>query len=274
MMKIDDLKSKYQRDGVLFPLGGLSQEEIREAQNQYLDLCEPSKVVLEGKQRLFGHLHYPWVAKLASHPAILDKVESLIGPNILVWVSEFNAKAPNTPHYFSWHQDLYYWGYQHEEDITMTPVVTVWLSLFSANIENGCMRVIPGSHGQLVTHNESANEHNLLTRGQEVDVVVDEAEAIPIELAPGEFSIHHPLIYHASSANRSSHTRVGLVLRYLSPDIIPPTRPAYAWLVRGEDPKGNWDHILPVDMANHEEIHALKERCIDSVQSFTGARFK
>jgi hypothetical protein len=274
MMKTDDLKSKYQKDGILFPLDGLSKEEIKEAQEQYLALCEASKVVLEGKQRLFGHLHYPWVAKLASHPAILDKVECLIGPNILVWVSEFNAKAPNTPHYFSWHQDLYYWGYQRKENITMTPVVTVWLSLFFANAENGCMRVIPGSHDQLVTHNENVNEYNMLTRGQEVDVEIDEQQAIYIELAPGEFSIHHPLIYHASSANKSSHTRVGLVLRYLSPEIIPPKRPAYGWLVRGEDPKGNWDHIHPADIANHQAANELKEKCIDSVQSFTGARFK
>jgi len=271
---IEEMKIKYKRDGVVFPLPALNKEEIIEAQQGYLSLCRDNSIVLEGHQRLFGHLLYPWVAKIASHPAILEKVEALIGPDILLWVSEFNAKAPNSPHYFSWHQDLYYWGYQCQKSTDNVPIVTVWLSLFNTHLENGCMRVIPCSHKQMVPHDENINEHNLLTRGQEVSVTVDEHKAVPIELAPGEFSIHHPLIHHASAPNISSQNRVGLVMRYIAPDLVPPTRPAYGWLVQGEDKLGNWDCITPLDVEKEFAAIDLRKISINSVQSFTGAQFK
>jgi hypothetical protein len=145
MMSTEYLKNKYHQEGILFPLPALNKVEIAEAQQHYLNLCLPGNIVLDGNKRLFGHLLYPWVTKLVSHPAILEKVSAIIGNNILVWVSEFNAKAPKTPNYFSWHQDLYYWGHKYTGDLAKIPMVTVWLFLFDANPLNGCMRVMIGS---------------------------------------------------------------------------------------------------------------------------------
>jgi len=145
----EELRAQYRKNGVVFPLIALSTLEAIRAQQQYMDLCEPGKVVVEGDRRVFGHLLHPWIAQLVSHPAILDAVRCLIGPNVLVWVSEFNSKAPHTSNFFSWHQDLYYWKH-HYEDLTEIPLVTTWLALSTANMANGCMQVFPGSHTRLV----------------------------------------------------------------------------------------------------------------------------
>lgn len=264
------LLSQYHQHGAVFPLQALSELEAHRAYHQYLALCNPDKVVIEGENRVFGHLLHPWIADLVGHPAILKAVRSLIGPNILAWVSEFNSKAPDSPHFFSWHQDLYYWRHQYDDPSTI-PMVTVWLALSHANEENGGMRILPGSHTKLVPHESKPCEHNLLTRAQQVSVNVDERNAVSINLAPGEFSIHHPLLYHASAPNFSSHPRVGLVTRYMAPEVIPPIRPAYAWLVSGEDKYSNWDHVAPLCVATGGE---LRQKSMQSVQRVTGARFK
>ncbi len=274
MIQHESLKFKFQNEGILFPIPALNENEIVEAQQQYLKLCSPGKVVIEGESRVFGHLVHPWIAKLVSHPAILETVNILIGPNILVWVSEFNTKAPGTPNYFSWHQDLYYWGHKYEKDIRTIPMVTVWLSIFTADALSGCMRVIPGSHTHLREHRENTNANNMLTRGQEIVVEVNEEKAIHVELQAGEFSIHHPLIHHASGPNMSSHCRVGLVIRYLAPEIAPPIRPAYAWLVSGEDSEMKWDHVAPMSFLTGNASHELRRKSMNSVQACTGARFK
>lgn len=264
------LLAEYRRNGIVFPLPALSASEARQARHDYLQLCAPGKSVIEGEPRVFGHLLHPWIARLVAHPTIIEAVRCLIGPNVLVWVSEFNAKAANTPNFFSWHQDLYYWRYQYN-DLRTIPIVTTWLALTPADETNGCMRALPRSHSELVPHAEKLSEHNMLTRAQEVCVDVDESITVPVKLAAGEFSIHHPLLFHASGPNMSSDARIGLVTRYMAPEIVPPVRPAYMWLVSGEDRSGNWDHVAPL---NAEAGPALRNRCMQAVQNVTGARFK
>ena len=176
-------------------------------------MCPPGKVIAESEKRIFGHLLHPWISQLVSHSAVLDVVRGLIGPNILVWVSEFNCKAPNTSNFFSWHQDLYYWRHKYK-DLRTIPMVTTWLALSQVNANNGCMQVLPGSHTHLVPHKENPCENNLLTRAQEVTVDIDDREVVSVPLEAGEFSIHHPLLYHASGPNMSNDARVRLVTRY------------------------------------------------------------
>jgi hypothetical protein len=269
-MNTRTLLANYCRYGVIFPLPALSDVEVRQAQYEYQQLCAPNKTVVEGEQRLFGHLLHPWIAQLVAHPKIIEAVRCLIGPNILVWVSEFNAKAPHTPNFFSWHQDLYYWRHQYD-DLRNIPLLTTWLALNNTDESNGCLHVLPGSHTQLLAHEEKPCEHNMLTRAQEVCVSIDKSQVIPIKLAAGEFSIHHPLLCHTSGPNTSTETRIGLVTRYIAPEIAPPVRPAYAWLVSGEDSYGHWDHVAP---SNIKTGPTLRLQCIQAVQNMTGARFK
>lgn len=268
-MNGDYLAKTYKDAGALYPLPALSFSEVRRAYEKYHGMCA-AESVSKGEQRLFAHLIHPWVADLVAHPAVLKIVRALIGPDVLVWVSEFNAKPPKTNGFFSWHQDLYYWRHCYQ-DLPAIPMVTVWLALTDANALNGGMRVLPGSHSTLVEHAENPNPDNMLTRAQHVCRAVDECSAVHMNLSAGEFSVHHPLLFHASGPNESESTRIGLVTRYVSPRVKPGVRPAYSWLVSGEDTLGNWDHIAPLDRVTGV---ALKERCIIAVQAATGARFK
>ena len=270
-MKTEDFSlQQYRRQGIAFPLTALSPREARRAYQQYLASCSTGQVLLAPEQRVFGHLLHPWIADLVSHPAILTAVRMLIGPDVLVWVSEFNAKAPASPDFFSWHQDMYYWHHQYT-DPSNIPMLTAWLALTAANDSNGGMRVLPGSQHQMLEHTSGPSAHNMLTRGQKICLEVDAAQTVAVELDPGQFSLHHPLLCHASGANSSKQTRVGLVTRYMAPEVIPPVRPAYAWLVSGEDRHGHWDLLAPRDVHSGGE---LRQKSIEAVQNLTGARFK
>ena len=125
--------------------------------------------------------------------------------------------------------------------------ITAWLALSEVNVESGCMRFLPGSHRQpILPHRDTFAEGNLLSRGQEVAVDVDENEAVEVELRPGQVSLHHGRIFHASGPNRSAHDRVGLVFRFLTPDVKQlVAQRDYALPVRGSDDRGNWIHVQP-----------------------------
>ncbi|RDV00054.1 phytanoyl-CoA dioxygenase family protein [Trinickia dinghuensis] len=269
-MNADYLLRTYRDAGAVYPLPGLSMREVRETQDNYRSICDRGQVLPKREQRVFGHLLHPWVAQLVAHPAVLKVVRALIGPDMLVWVSEFNVKPPQTNGFFSWHQDLYYWQHRYN-DLPAIPMVTVWLALTDANAANGGMRVLPGSHSLLVEHTEQPNPNNMLTRAQHVRGAVDESRAAQVNLNAGEFSVHHPLLFHASGPNDSDLARIGLVTRYVAPQVVPAVRPAYTWLVSGEDALGNWDHVAPMDVMSGG---ALRQKCMSAVQAATGARFK
>lgn len=269
-MNADYLLAKYRETGIIHPMPALSDDEVREAQENYRRMCAPGEIALTADKRTFGHIIYPWVARLVAHSAVLKVVRSLIGPDVLVWVSEFNVKAPKTEGFFSWHQDLYYWRHRYT-DLQTIPIVTVWLAITDATEENGGMRVLPGSHSALVDHVEKPHPDNMLTRAQQICQEIDERRALHVKLSAGEFSVHHPLLLHASGPNESALPRIGLVTRYIAPQVAPPVRPAYTWLVSGEDSLGNWDHVAPMDVSTG---HPLREKCIRAVQAATGARFK
>src|SRR5436305_125455 len=140
---------------------------------------------LRGDLRHKSHLLFPFLAELVRHPRILDAVEDLLGPDLLCWTSNFFIKEAAAPSFVSWHQDSTYWGLSEPD------VVTAWVALTPSTIEAGCMRVIPGTHGQQVQHSDTYAEANMLSRGQEVLVEVDERLAVDIVLEPGEISLHH-----------------------------------------------------------------------------------
>ncbi len=206
---------RYAQDGYLFPVPALTRREADEA-----------RATLEAFEAEHGgawprHVHHKphllltWVDGLVRHPAILDAVEDIVGPDILCWSSRFFLKNPHDGGFVSWHQDLPYWGLDMSEK-----VLTVWLALTPANRANGVMKVIPRSHNKLVLHKEAA-ANNLLRRGQEVAVEVDELQAVCMELGAGEISLHHGLIFHGSEENRSSERRIGFAIRYIPARISP-----------------------------------------------------
>ena len=156
---------------------------------------------------------------------------------LLCWGSGFFWKQPKDPAFISWHRISTYWG------LSAPDIVTAWVAFTPSTVESGCMRVVPGSHHKdQLPHKDTFAETNLLSRGQEVAVEVDEREAVDVVLKPGEMSIHHVRLIHGSEPNRSEHPRIGFAIRYI-PTYIRQTSGVRdsATLVWGEDEFGNFD---------------------------------
>jgi ectoine hydroxylase-related dioxygenase (phytanoyl-CoA dioxygenase family) len=157
----------FARNGYHFPLRALSAEEAK-AYRAKLEGAEAHLgTSMKTGYRNKPHLVFTRADELIRHPRILDAVEDILGPNLLVWSSSLFMKDAHDPSYISWHQDSTYWGLSHPD------VVTAWLALSVSHMANGCMRVDPGSHLLNMPH-RTPSRGNLLTRGQEVQVEVDE----------------------------------------------------------------------------------------------------
>ena len=184
-------------------------------------------------------------ARAGPNPRILDAVEDLLGPDLLCWSSQFFAKDASDPSYVSWHQDATYWG------LSAPDVVTAWLALTPSTPENGNMRVVPGTHRKQMAHHDTFAAANLLSRGQEVAVAVDERQAVDITLRRAQMSLHHVLIVHGSEPNLGEPADR---LRHpLYADIVYQTSGVResATLVRGTDRHGHFDLEPPPESEMH-----------------------
>jgi non-heme Fe2+,alpha-ketoglutarate-dependent halogenase len=228
---------RYHEDGYLAPLDAVPRAEA-EAMFRYVQDFEASVSEAEAKKGLGNkcHLLHPPLYDLLFQPKILDAVESIVGPNILVWGSGFFYKKPRDGGYVSWHQDSTYWGLEPFD------IVTAWVALTPSRRENGCMRVVPGTQrkGQL-PHADTFTKENLLSRGQEIQVTVAEKDARDIVLEPGQFSLHHVAIVHGSEPNNSDLPRYGFTIRYIPTYVKQLGGRTSAVLVRGRDDYGYYD---------------------------------
>ena len=192
---------------------------------------------LSGQLRNKPHLLFTWIDELVRHPIILDAIESLLGPNLLVWSSSFFTKEANDPAFVSWHQDSTYWG------LSAPDVVTAWVGFTDSNVSNGCMQVMPGTHQRdQLPHKDTFAENNLLTRGQEVAVEVNPSEAVDVILQAGEMSLHHVRLVHGSPPNPSADRRIGYAIRYVPTHVYQTAGGRdSAMLVRGIDTYKHFD---------------------------------
>ncbi|MAG95670.1 MAG: phytanoyl-CoA dioxygenase [Rhodospirillaceae bacterium] len=227
----------YRKDGFYSPIHVLSEAQATAARARLEAYEESSGGPIGGAYRFKTHLLFPWVDELVRDESILDAVEDVLGPNILCWNTNFFIKEAGDPGFVSWHQDSTYWGLSEPD------VVTAWLALSPANEASGAMQMIPGSHLlDQVAHRDTFDEDNLLTRGQEIAVEVNEDEAQLIELEPGEMSLHHVRIFHASAPNRSTDRRIGLAIRYIPTHVSQVVGESdSAALVRGVDDYGHFE---------------------------------
>ncbi|HEX2269688.1 MAG TPA: phytanoyl-CoA dioxygenase family protein [Pyrinomonadaceae bacterium] len=201
-----EIVDRYQRDGIVFPIPVLSAEEVREFREELEAICEETPKRLDQL-----HLQFPWAYRLVSHEAVLDAVEGILGPEILVDGNLVFYKQPRDPRYASWHQDSVYSGWH------LTPSVSAWIALTPSERANGCMRVIPGSHKQGLLEHENIQDPNLLNRrGERLRMDIDESQAVDVVLRPGEMSLHHTNIVHGSSPNTSDGPRIGFIVRFVT----------------------------------------------------------
>ena len=226
----------YRRDGFCFPLPALTAAEA-DGYLRGLEAFEARFGVAAGHAiRNKGHLKHLAFYELTRHPAILDAVASVLGPNILCWGSSLFVKEAGDPGFIAWHQDSYYWGLEPDD------VVSAWIALTPSRPDNGVMRVVPGSHRarQLPHAASPAASANMLFTHEEIAVDVDEAQAVDLVLDQGQMSLHHVKIVHGSASNRSAERRVGYAIRYVAPHVRQRGDFNSATLVRGVDDRGHF----------------------------------
>ena len=251
--------ANYQRDGYVIPPYRLEPELLKGLQDALNSLIannpgvRPEKLVsahIEGRNDEGVHGSHKFL-ELAMHPPIVDLVEQLIGPDIILWGCHVFCKPASEGFETPWHQDGHYWP------IRPLATCTVWVALEPSTIENGCLRVIPGSHRDKALHEHLHEDRNDLTLNQRMaDGTFDESQAVDLQLQPGEMSMHDVYMIHGAKANTSAHRRTGVALRFMpgtslfSRDLKPvdgktgvpvsfATRPL--WLLRGQDRTGQND---------------------------------
>lgn len=263
----------FHEDGFLMPLRGFTEAQAQAFRTRVEDLEAryPTGSLPQPLNQYFrvnGHVVLPFLVDIATQPPILDAAESILGPDLLLWSVEFFIKEAGSEAIVSWHQDITYWGMEGTYE-----QISAWIALTNVTEQSGCMRFVPGSHKQnLVEHRDTFAANNLLSRGQELAVDVDEDEAVLDELRPGEFSLHHGRMFHASGPNRSDDRRIGMVVRFITPQVATAqgTRD-FAMVVRGCDTVGNRRAIAPPAVEFGAAELALYDRILAEQAGTLGA---
>ncbi len=224
----DEIVERYAQDGFVVLPGVIDAELVAETQGHldWLGQKYPD-IRPEGYHHKFI-VDDPFWIRLCTDPRLIDVIEPFLGPNIALFAAHYISKPPRDGKPVLWHQDGNYWPLEPME------VITTWLAADDSTPENGCMRVIPGTHKsrELLTHESSRDTPNVL--GNAIAEKVDESAAVDIVLRAGDVSLHDPFIIHGSDANTSEKRRGGLTLRYIptTTRIMMDDFPAY--LCRGE----------------------------------------
>tara|TARA_B100000686_G_C16533589_1_gene833620 strand:+ start:42 stop:869 length:828 start_codon:yes stop_codon:yes gene_type:complete len=230
--------NKYNEDGYVAPIDVLSKEEAYEIRKELENIEKKWPNELEGLGRNYVHLISPVFDKVGHNRKILDAVESIIGKNILICGTTLFIKNPEEKGYVSFHQDAKYIGLEPYN------WVTAWIAVTDSNENNGCMRMWPGSHkNKLLYHNQNFDENNLLTRGQSIESVPMK-ETVPVVLKAGQMSLHHPIVVHGSSLNKSNDRRIGFVIQsYIGTNVDQVLGKMYVQLARGKDSFNYHEHV-------------------------------
>lgn len=224
--------SEYDELGFLHSIPILSPAEVARFRMDIEKTCR----ALGGRvTRLDApHLYFHWAWELSTHPRVLDCMQQLIGPNILLKSTRLFYKFGNSDSFVGWHQDGI------TEKLKDAHVPAIWLGLTPATAENGCLRVVPRSHRLgLIPHADRPNPDNLTTQGATAQVEIDAPQDVVMQA--GEMSLHHPLMLHASNPNRSGESRIGFSATYSTPALTA-SRTAVAW-VRGDGPRDRFSIV-------------------------------
>lgn len=228
-----------------------AMDEHESLQSNFADLATRAKTY---QSMIDRHFEQQWLWELATAPSVLDIVESLIGPDIMLMSTHIFVKHPPASQtadaetnvsasvFVDWHQDATYWGLDDPEN-----VITLWYAIDPSTSANGAMQVIPGTHRQALQHGKSEVSGNLLAANQAVLVNDSMRETIvDLELQPGQASMHHGMLLHGSLPNLSRSRRCGVTLRYFPPSVkqvVQTHNAKSSWpavCVRGEDKFGNF----------------------------------
>ena len=211
-----DIVKTYDQDGFVFPIDVISSDNVRDIRADF-ELAE-TELANDPKRlsllRSYPANLLPSFNKLIRNKNLIAAASSVLGPDLMVWSSGMFIKEANSSKIVTWHQDLTYWGLDNTEE------TTCWVAISAANESSGCMKFVPGSHKEkLVRHVDTFDDNNLLSRGQEIAVDVDEENGVLVELMPGQASMHHGHLFHASGPNKTNDRRIGCAIRYIKPSM-------------------------------------------------------
>ncbi len=254
--------AQWRRDGFLSPfplLDATALQTCRAGLSRFEQwLGGPVNAVPDMKWRSMPYLLMPWANSLARDPRILDAVEDLLGPDLLLYTSTFFVKEPHSPTIAAWHQDSTYYGLEPKEE------VTVWIALSEANETAGCMEALSFQGFPRQLRHVSRVVENSVNRASQIIVdKLDEGSPVAMPLEAGSFSMHHGLCPHRSGPNTADHRRIGLGLNYIPTHARPAgsVKPA-AMLVRGIDRFGHFDLIEGADAELDSRAVAVHEKAV------------
>ena len=259
----------YRDCGYVSPVEGIGPAKAAEYRRRMEEAEKAFGPMDKSSRGSRSHLLFRWAADLVREPGVLDAVEDLLGPDLLIFSLTVWLKEPREPNFVSWHQDSTY----HYLD---SRTVGTWIALSDASVEAGCMEVIPASHrvGQLA-HENIVDSNNMLPRGQTVTRDVDFAKTAFMPLRPGQVSLHDSYLVHRSGANDSNDRRIGIGVNFVSPrcKCTSGVKPR-ASLVRGEDRYGHFE-LEPAPTSDYDEAarcaHAESLRRYAEVKRLTPA---
>lgn len=223
----DEQVVKFHEQGYLGPFELCSPDEMEQYRKQI-----PKEARREseyaGPPSRDRHLDCPSVYDLCSHPALVDRLASILGPDVTLWRSFIFQKGPGDGA-FPWHQDSRFW------DVQPPIAITAWIAVTDAKEDNGCVRVIPGSHDHAVPHVK--NEDGAGFTFEADSEYFDPDEAVTMELEPGEFVLFYNHTLHGSLPNTSDRERMGIAARVATPRVLVQEENPVL-LLSGEDDQG------------------------------------
>lgn len=220
--------ARYASEGYCFFPDVLSASDVAAARGALdraiANLPEKQRIMKDGVEQEVDarpeymtepHANDAFWLELCRHPQVLDRVQSVLGPDLVLIMSHLIVKRASDGLPVAWHQDNTYWPSVHGTD-----VCTVWMAIDDTDRANGCMQVIP------CTHQGYPDMEKFLTDGKDLlglsVRVTDEmrAAAVALEMSAGSLSVHDSFILHGSEANTSGRRRAAYTMRYANPRTV------------------------------------------------------
>jgi len=229
---------RYNDNGFILPFSIYDAEGV-EANRLFFDDMLAKIQAADSKRDAYSingyHVKSRGIWDIVMNPRILDLIEDIAGPNFVCWGTHFFCKLPHDPKSVPWHQDASYWPFDKAQ------TVTVWLAIDDADLANGCMQVIPGTHKMGALPWEETRQNAVLN--QEIAGAEKLGQPVPFEIKAGSISLHADMLAHGSEPNTSDRRRCGLTMRYCPVSV----RNTAGWnnqsiICRGVDPSGHWAH--------------------------------
>jgi len=203
---------QFHRDGFLGPLEACSPDEMAPLREHMERVLKTKPFGSDGSGTYhFGHnrhLEDRRFYDFCTRPQIVERLASIVGPDILLWRTNFFTKEPGGKE-IPWHQDYNYWP------IEPAIVASVWVAFDEVTTENSCVQMIPGSHRKILRHIPAGDEMQFdeMANTQSVDL----STKVDMVMKPGEFFLFNERTLHHSNANTSDKRRMGMAIRCIVP---------------------------------------------------------